>query len=112
MLLGHAVSGRFMNRPWHHWTWPRRATGGGSWLVSGTTPISKLKEAFEIDQLPQEHEGHYDTLAGMLLSLMGRIPSTGETAESNGFVYRVVDMDGLRIDKVEITRLSREPKEA
>lgn len=88
------------------------ATGGGSWLVSGTTPISKLKEAFEIDQLPQEHEGHYDTLAGMLLSLMGRIPSTGETAESNGFVYRVVDMDGLRIDKVEITRLSREPKEA
>lgn len=88
------------------------ATGGGQWLVSGTTPISKLKEALEIDQLPEDDEGHYDTLAGLLLSLMGRIPSTGESVESGNFVYRVVDMDGLRIDKVEVTRLSREPKEA
>lgn len=88
------------------------ATGGGQWLVSGTTPISKLKDGLEIDQLPEDDEGHYDTLAGLLLSLMGRIPSTGESVESGNFVYRVVDMDGLRIDKIEITRLNREPKEA
>lgn len=88
------------------------ATGGGQWLVSGTTPIAKLKDGLEIDQLPEDDEGHYDTLAGLLLSLMGRIPSIGESVESGNFVYRVVDMDGLRIDKVEITRLNREPKEA
>ncbi len=88
------------------------ATGGGQWLVSGTTPISKLKDALEIDQLPEDNEGHYDTLAGLLLSLMGRIPSTGESVESGNFAYRVVDMDGLRIDKIEVTRLNREPKEA
>lgn len=82
------------------------ATGGGQWLVSGATPVDHLKEALDIDHLPQEAEGHYDTLAGMLLALMGRIPTTGESVEADGFVYRVVDMDGLRIDKIEITRLS------
>ena len=47
----------------------------------------------------------YDTLAGLVLSLMGRIPTTGEEVESGGFAFRVVDMDGLRIDKVEVQRL-------
>ncbi|MEN9307316.1 MAG: hypothetical protein RL173_1248 [Fibrobacterota bacterium] len=88
------------------------AIGGGQWLVSGVTPVEHLKEALEIDSLPQEGEGHYDTLAGLVLSLMGRIPSTGESIETEGLVYRVVDMDGLRIDKIEITRLSRDNKDA
>lgn len=87
------------------------ATGGGQWLVSGTTPVDHLKEALDIDHLPQEAEGHYDTLAGLLLALMGRIPSTGEAVEADGFAYKVVDMDGLRIDKIEITRLGGESKE-
>lgn len=84
------------------------AIGGGQWLVSGATPVDHLKESLDIDHLPQEGEGHYDTLAGLLLALMGRIPSTGESVEAEGLVYRVVDMDGLRIDKIEITRLSRD----
>lgn len=88
------------------------AVGGGQWLVSGVTPVEHLKETLDIDQLPLEGEGHYDTLAGLVLSLMGRIPATGESIESGGLVYRVVDMDGLRIDKIEVTRLTRETKEA
>lgn len=79
--------------------------GGGSWLVSGSTDIELLKQNLGIDELPEENAGHYDTLAGLILSLMGRIPSTGEEVESGGFAYRVVDMDGLRIDKVEVQRL-------
>jgi putative hemolysin len=87
------------------------ATGGGQWLVSGATPVDHLKEALDIDHLPQEAEGHYDTLAGLLLALMGRIPSVGESIEAEGLAYRVVDMDGLRIDKIEITRLNGDAKE-
>jgi putative hemolysin len=87
------------------------ATGGGQWLVSGATPVDHLKEALDIDHLPQEAEGHYDTLAGLLLALMGRIPSVGESIEAEGLAYKVVDMDGLRIDKIEITRLNKESKE-
>jgi len=86
-------------------------TGGGSWLVSGTVAIERLKEALATDELPEEDEGHYDTLAGLVLSLMGRIPSTGEEVEGGGFAFRVVDMDGLRIDKVEIQRLGHKDPE-
>jgi len=81
--------------------------GGGAWLISGSVSIERLKEALSIDELPEEDEGHYDTLAGLVLSLMGKIPTTGEEIESGGFAYRVVDMDGLRIDKVEIQRLGQ-----
>ncbi|MBK9576806.1 MAG: HlyC/CorC family transporter [Fibrobacteres bacterium] len=84
------------------------ATGGGRWLISGKTPVEKFKEAVEISSLPQESEGHYDTIAGLVLALMGRIPSTGEEITAAGWVYRVVDMDGLRIDKVEVSKLDRD----
>jgi putative hemolysin len=87
------------------------AIGGGRWLVSGSTPVQQLKEDLEMDSLPQEDEGHYDTLAGLVLALMGRIPATGEEIEADGWLYRVVDMDGLRIDKVEVSRLEREEKD-
>lgn len=83
-------------------------TGGGHFLVSGKTPVEKLKEALEVSSLPQEDEGHYDTVAGLVLALMGCIPSTGEEVSAAGWVYRVVDMDGLRIDKVEVFRLDRD----
>jgi len=86
------------------------AVGGGQWLVSGSTDVQKLKEELGMDHLPQEDEGHYDTLAGLVLALMGRIPATGDEIEADGWLYRVVDMDGLRIDKVEVTRREGEEK--
>ena len=80
----------------------------GGWLVSGAIQIATLKEALGISSLPQEDEGHYDTLAGLLLALMGRIPTTGEQVESDGWRYQVVDMDGLRIDKIRMDKLVHE----
>jgi len=86
------------------------AVGGGQWLVSGSTDVQELKEELGMEHLPQEDEGHYDTLAGLVLALMGRIPATGDEIEADGWLYRVVDMDGLRIDKVEVTRMEHEEK--
>lgn len=86
-------------------------TGGGSWLVSGSVEIGRLREALEMAELPEEDAGHYDTVAGLVLSLMGRIPTTGEEVEAVGHAFRVVDMDGLRIDKIEIQRLGRKDAE-
>jgi putative hemolysin len=37
--------------------------------------------------------------------LLGRIPQSGDIAEADGWRIEVVDMDGLRIDKVLISRL-------
>ncbi|MBS0381746.1 MAG: HlyC/CorC family transporter [Proteobacteria bacterium] len=75
----------------------------GSWLVSGSLATDDLHELLRLDELPNEKDGDYYTLAGMLIELFGHIPATGETTQWHGFKFEVVDRDGARIDKVLIT---------
>lgn len=76
----------------------------GSWLINGDIPVAELKTILSVKSFPGEDERQYRTLAGLVLFLLGRIPGTGDTAESGGLRYEVVDMDGNRIDKVLVTR--------
>ena len=55
--------------------------------------------------MPQEAQRRYNTLAGMIMWMSGRLPKTGETVEWEGWRFEVVDLDGRRIDKVLVTRL-------
>jgi putative hemolysin len=72
----------------------------GSLLIDGSLPIDMLKQRLEIDELPDEEFHQFDTLAGFVLSLLGRIPQPGEWMSWNGWRFEIMDMDGLRIDKV------------
>lgn len=76
----------------------------GSLLMDGTLSISQLKYYLDIDELPEEEFYRFDTLAGFLLSLMAHIPREGEMISWGGWCFEVVDMDGLRIDKVLVVR--------
>jgi putative hemolysin len=83
------------------WATPR---DDGSWLLDGLMPGNELKARLEIRELPDEDKGRYNTLAGLLMSVSGRLPATGERIECAGWVFEVVDLDGKRIDKVMATR--------
>lgn len=72
----------------------------GSWLIDGSLPADDLRELFNLDELPNEKDGDYHTLAGMLIELFGHIPVTGESIAWNRLRFEVVDRDGARIDKV------------
>jgi putative hemolysin len=72
----------------------------GSWLLDGLMPISELKARLDIRDLPEEDKGRYNTLAGLLMSLSGHLPLTGERIDCGDWVFEVVDLDGRRIDKV------------
>ncbi len=72
----------------------------GSWLIDGSMAADDLRELLHLDELPNEKNGDYHTLAGMLIELLGRIPVTGETINWRGLIFEVVDRDGPRIDKV------------
>ena len=76
----------------------------GSYLVDGTTPIDDVVERTELAVRDGE-SARFDTVAGYALMLLGRIPQSGDIAEADGWRIEVVDMDGLRIDKVLISRL-------
>jgi putative hemolysin len=72
----------------------------GSWLLDGLMPVSELKARLDIRELPEEDKGRYNTLAGLLMSLSGHLPRSGERIDCGDWVFEVVDLDGRRIDKV------------
>jgi putative hemolysin len=72
----------------------------GSWLLDGLMPVAELKARLDIRELPGEDRGLYNTLAGLLMSVSGHLPATGERIECAEWMFEVVDLDGKRIDKV------------
>lgn len=70
----------------------------GSYLLDGLLPVMDLKDCLQLDSLPDE--GEYETLNGMLMQVMGKVPSTGEKVTVADWLLEIVDMDGLRVDKV------------
>ena len=77
----------------------------GSWLLDGVMPLAELKSRLDLDDLPDEDRGRYNTLAGLLMSVSGRLPAVGECIDCQAWRFEVVDLDGRRIDKVLATRL-------
>jgi putative hemolysin len=73
----------------------------GSWLAGGTVSIDELAKELSFKELLGEHQ-EYHTLAGFILDIAEKIPKTGELYQWNGFRFRIVDMDGNRIDKLLI----------
>ena len=80
----------------------------GSWLLDGVMPVSELKFRLELDDLPEEDRGRYNTVAGLLMSVAGHIPAVGERIECAEWLFEVVDLDGKRIDKVLARPLAEE----
>ncbi len=78
----------------------------GSWLIDGLIPAPELKDRLEIKNLPDEDRGRYNTLAGLVMLLLGRLPRVTDTVEWHGWRFEVVDMDGKRIDKILASRLN------
>ena len=72
----------------------------GSWLLDGMMPVQELKSRLNIKSLPQEDEAIYNTLAGLILAVSGRLPEVSEAIYAEGWRFEVVDLDGRRIDKV------------
>ena len=78
----------------------------GSWLIDGVMPVSELKARLDIRDLPEETKGRYNTVAGLLQTVSGRLLRTSERVDCAGWQFEVVDLDGKRIDKVLVTRLA------
>ncbi|MCQ9377317.1 hemolysin family protein [Methyloversatilis sp. XJ19-49] len=85
----------------------------GSWLVDGSTSISKLKSVVGLDEeLPGEESGGFNTVGGFVLHVLGRIPVPADYFEMPGLRIEVMDMDRNRIDKVLVQQIRAEPSDA
>jgi putative hemolysin len=81
----------------------RRADG--SWLVDGSVSLGDFYAAVGVD----DAEGGvrpYHTVAGLVMTQIGRIPATMDRVVTGPLTIEVADMDGYRIDKVLVTKTS------
>ncbi|MGA9378973.1 MAG: hemolysin family protein, partial [Phormidium sp.] len=72
----------------------------GSWLIDGMLSVDEFLEMFEIAELTREERGSYNTMGGLVMAHLGRIPTATDKFEWKGFCFEVVDMDGNRVDKI------------
>jgi len=72
-----------------------------SWLVDGQFPFYDFLEYFELQDYYNEYP--YNTLSGMILDKLGKMPHAGDKFAWLHFEIEVLDMDTARIDKVMVT---------
>lgn len=75
----------------------------GTWLVDGLYSLHDFLTYFDMDELTNDYE--VTTVSGLIMTELGNIPKTGEKLIWNKFVIEVIDMDGVKIDKVIVKTL-------
>jgi len=79
----------------------------GSTLVNAWVNLDDFAERFEVD-IPR---GGYDTLGGLIIQLMGRVPRKGEEIECSGLLMRIHGGDQKRITRVLVKQIREETGE-
>jgi putative hemolysin len=72
----------------------------GSWLVDGLLAAEELEDRLGISERPRREEAGYQTVGGMVMEALGRVPAAGDRFEYKGHSFEVLEMDGWRVDKV------------
>ena len=68
--------------------------------------IDEFKRLLDIDDLPGEDRAGYQTVGGFVMAQIGAVPRAGDNFACSGWRFEVLDMDGLRVDKILASRLS------
>jgi CBS domain containing-hemolysin-like protein len=77
-----------------------RALAAGNFLVSGLALIADVEDATKADLANED----YDTVGGFVMAKLGRIPRVGDRVEVPGYQFRVMAMDGRRVDRVLVVK--------
>jgi CBS domain containing-hemolysin-like protein len=80
----------------------------GTWLLSGLQRPDEIKAAIGVE-LPEGDD--YETVAGLILQLLGRLPDVGDEVTVPGAKLRVERLDGRRIDRIRLTPLAEETED-
>jgi CBS domain containing-hemolysin-like protein len=79
----------------------------GRMRIDGTFPIDDFNEQFN-RELPIED---YHTVGGFVFGLLGRAPERGDEVEHDGTRFTVLDVEGSRIERLEVELVPHEPEE-
>jgi len=77
----------------------------GSYLIDGSMMIEDVQDLLELRSLFDEDEvrPNINTLGGLTMYKLNRIPGIGDTFVVQGYKFEIVDMDGNRVDKLMVS---------
>jgi len=75
----------------------------GGWLIAGAMPADEMAELLEL-RLPENRD--YETAAGYVLAELRHFPDRGEHFTRAGWRFEIVDLDGRKIDKLLVARVT------
>ena len=81
----------------------------GSWLVDGLLGAEVFAATVTDFPLHPPAQRDYQTFGGFVVKHLGHVPAEGETFRAHGYLVEVIDMDGLRVDKVLLLPLKNLP---
>ncbi len=82
----------------------------GSWLIDAMLELAAVERALPGFKFGGDAHTEYQTLAGFVVKTLGRVPQEGETFETHGYVFEVLDMDRHRVDKVLVMPVKPAPQ--
>ncbi len=77
----------------------------GTWMVDGHYSLHDFLTYFELDELINDYE--VTTVSGLIMIELSHIPKQGEKLIWQKFELEVIDMDGVKIDKVLVKALKK-----
>jgi len=78
----------------------------GSWLMDGHYSLHDFLTHFELDELLSDYD--VTTVSGLIITELGHIPKQGEKLSWKRFEFEIIDMDGVKIDKIMIKEVTPE----
>lgn len=72
----------------------------GSWLVDGRLPLDEFQRLLHCELGPDVSPVDIETVGGLVMHALGRVPVSGDHCDVAGYRVEVVDMDARRVDKV------------
>jgi putative hemolysin len=87
---------------------PIKQRKDGSWLIDGLFEIEKLENFLKGFVAPEGAGDEFQTIAGWFSQRLARVPTEGDTVEESGWRFEIVDMDGIRVDKVLAMRIPKQ----
>jgi putative hemolysin len=74
-----------------------------SYLIDGRTLIYELNQYFQ-KEIIEDNINQYTTISGFVLNQLQTMPNTGDKVSYENYDFEIIDMDGLRIDKLLMTK--------
>ena len=72
--------------------------------MTGKFPIEKFEELFGVEV----QEDDFETISGLIFSILGRIPIVGEVVQYKKLNLEVIEADKRRIHRVRVKELPKE----